>query len=320
MGERVFEKLANREPLDKSPIFVFAADPLASGGIQGLGQVQHPKPHYRTHPEFLQLQRDLVADGSIDGLLMTPADAEVLAMEERLFDNTPVTPIVRMNSETGIWNPRFGVYRYEHSMPFQTVFPEDMRSYCEALIAPALECQVHLGLYSITLNNDVFADERMLNAYTQFAHILGEIEGFDHLLEVFLPNVKLPGLDDEKRGMYTADSIVRAMSYLRKHQRPRFIKTAYTTAQVWQDLTQFEPTLIIGALGGPRQNARKTLQLAHDVVRNGGRAILFGRTLFEEENPIGIAQTLRSVLDGVLGPEEAHSEYQKSIRRNGGRY
>ena len=205
-------------------------------------------------------------------------------------------------------------------MPFQTVFPEDMRSYCEALIAPALECRVRLGLYSITLNNDVFADERMLNAYTQFAHILGEIEGFDHLLEVFLPNVKLPGLDDEKRGMYTADSIVRAMSYLRKHQRPRFIKTAYTTARVWQDLTQFAPTLIIGALGGPRQNARKTLQLAHDVVRNGGRAILFGRTIFEEENPIGIAQALRGVLDGVLGPEEAHSEYQKSIRRNGSRY
>ena len=170
---------------------MFAADPQAGGGIQGLGHVQHPKPHYRTRPEFLQLQRDLVADGSIDGLLMTPADAETLALEERLFDNTHVAPIVRMNAETAIWSPRFGIYRSKLSMPFQTVFPEDVCAYCELLVAPAQECRVGLGLYSITLNNDVVADERMLNAYIQFAHILGETEGFDHVLYRFLINTLL---------------------------------------------------------------------------------------------------------------------------------
>ena len=94
MGDRIFEKLENRERLDESPIFVFAADPLASAGIQGLGQVQDPSPHYRTRPEFLDLQRTLVEDGNLDGLLMTPADAEVLALEEGLFVNTHITPIV----------------------------------------------------------------------------------------------------------------------------------------------------------------------------------------------------------------------------------
>jgi hypothetical protein len=316
MGTQIFEKLENLDRLEQSPIFVFAADPLASVGLQGLGYVQDPKPHHRTRPEFLQLQRDLVAAGSIDGLLMTPADAEVLALDEGLFDNTHVTPIVRMNSETAIWNPRFGVYGSQHSMPFQTVFPEDTRGYCEALIAPALECRIGLGLYSITLNNDVQADLRMLSTYIQFAHTVGEMEGFDHILEVFLPNVKLPGMDEEKRGMYVADSIVRTMSYLRKHQRPRFIKTAYTTPQVWQELTQFDPTIVIGALGGPRQNARRTLQLAHDVVRYGGRAILFGRSIFGEVDPVGIARALRSVLDKEINPEEARSEFQKSLRKN----
>ena len=198
---------------------------------------------------------------------MTPADAEILALEENLFEDTPITPIVRMNAETAIWNPRFGVYTSRLSMPFQTVFPEDMQRYCEALIGPALECRVNLGLYSITLNNDPIADERMLQAYVQFAHVVGEIEGFDHLLEVFLPNVKMPGMDEEKRGMYVADSIVRTMSYLRKHQRPRFIKTAYTTSDVWIELCQFDPTLVIGALGGPRQNARSTFALAHNVCQ-----------------------------------------------------
>ena len=316
MGERVFEKLENSDQLDASPIFVFAADPLATVGIQGLGYVLHPRPHYRTRPEFLQLQRDLVADGSIDGLLMTPADAEVLALEEGLFDGTPVTPLVRMNAETAIWSPRYGTYQSQHSRPFQTVFPDDAQAYCESLVAPALECRVSLGLYSITLNNDVVADERMLNAYIQFAHTVGEMEGFDHILEVFLPNIKLPGLDDEKRGMYVADSIVRTMNYLRKHQRPRFIKTAYTTAKVWNELTRFDPSLIIGALGGPRENARKTLQLANNVIQNGGHAILFGRTIFGEQSPVGIARALRNVLDEQMSPEEAHSMYQQLLRQD----
>lgn len=317
MGNRIFEKLDNADKIEESPILVFAADPLASAGIKGLGQVQHPKPHYRTHAEFLQLQRDLVDDGLLDGLLMTPADAEILALDENLFENTPITPIVRMNSETAIWNPRFGVYTSRPSMPFQTVFPEDMERYCENLVGPALDCRVNLGLYSITLNNDPIVDERMLQSYVQFAHVVGEIEGFDHLLEVFLPNVKLPGMDEEKRGMYVADSIVRTMSYLRKHQRPRFIKTAYTTADVWKELCQFDQTLVIGALGGPRENARSTLVLAHNVVQNGGLAILFGRTIFGEDDPVRFVQCLRRVLDGELDPQTAHAEYQKLLRTSG---
>ena len=219
-----------------------------------------------------------------------------------------------MNSETAIWNPRFGVYTSRPSMPFQTVFPEDMQRYCETLVGPALDCRVNLGLYSITLNNDPLVDEKMLQAYVQFTHIVGEIEGFDHLLEVFLPNVKMPGMDEEKRGMYVADSIVRTMSYLRKHQRPRFIKTAYTTADVWTELCQFDTTLVIGALGGARQNARSTFALAHNVVQNGGRAILFGRTIFGEDDPIGFVQCLRRVLDGESDPQTAHADYQKNLR------
>ncbi len=314
MGQRIFDKLSSPDKLYQDPILVFAADPLASGGIHGLGQVTVPKPHYRTHPEFLQLQRDLVRDGTIDGLLMTPADAEILALEEGMFHDSDVTPIVRMNSETAIWNPRYGDYRTQHSYPFQTVFPDDMKSYCESLVSPALDCSIQLGLYSMTLNNDVQADRRMLESYIQFAHTVGDIPGFDHILEVFLPNVNLVGFDDEKRGMYVADSIIRTMSYLRKHQRPSFLKTAFTTNKVWKEFTDFDPSIIIGALGGPRQNARYTLQLANNVARNGGRAILFGRAIFQEESPIAMVCALRKVLNNQFSVDEAYADYQRSLR------
>lgn len=310
MGDIIFDKLANPEILSKSPIFVFAADAMASTSVQGLGVVQQPTPHYRTRIEFLQLLREFIEDGHIDGLLMTPADAEILALEEKLFNNSPITAIVRMNAETGIWNPRYGVYRQEYSRPFHTV-PLESAQYCETLVNSAMSCHIQLGLYSITLNNNVEADERMLNEYLLFAREVGEMSDFYHVLEVFLPNVRLPGMDLEKRGQYTADSIARTMSYLRIQQRPLFIKTAYTTKEVWRELTQFDPTLVIGALGGARQNARATLNLAHDVTEYGGKVILFGRTVFQEENPRLMAKAIRAVLDRTMTQEEAHKEYQQ---------
>lgn len=314
MGNRVFEKLAQPEALYHSPILVFAGDALVAGGLRGLGrEKENGQWRPRRQAEFLQLCRDLTADGFIDGCLMTPADAETLAVDEGLFQSTPVTPMVRLNAETWIWSPRHGNYNRELSQPFQTVplnaAPE--AAYCE-LRGGGLECHVKIGLYSITLNNDTQADARTLSAFLEFARSAGEHPQFDYFLEVFLPNTNLPGLDREKRGQYIADSIVRTLSYLKKKERPRFIKTEFTTAATWRELCQFDPTLIIGALGGPRQNTKKTLELAHAVVSNGGRAALFGRTIFDDDNPRAIARALRAVLDKKQSVAEAFAAYQKA--------
>lgn len=301
MGDHLFKKLDDPESLQRSPLFVFAADPQASGGLHCLGQTAG---RARTRPEFLALLRQFVSDAVIDGLLLTPADAERLVVEERLFEHSPVTPIVRMNAETGIWNPRSGRYRETPSLPFSTVTVEDA-TYGGA---------IRLGLYSITLNNRAESDAAVLSAYLQFARAVGERPDFDHLLEVFLPNVEQPGMDEEAQGQFVADSIARLMSVLQRRQRPRFIKTAYTTPAVWEALTRFDPTLIVGALGGPRRDARATLQLAHDVIAHGGRAILFGRSIFEERSPRLIARALRAVLDGTMTPDGAYREYQQAIK------
>lgn len=314
MGDRVFEKLSDPQCLYRSPILVFAGDALAAGGLRGLGRVQeNGKWRPRRQAEFIQLCRDLTQDGFIDGCLLTPADAEALAVDERMFANTPVTPMVRLNAETSIWSPRYGEYRHRPAQPFTTVqvnaqAPE--AAYCTTL-GDALECHVRIGLYSITLNNDVEADRRTLLEYLNFAREVGNHPQFDHFLEVFLPNVQLPGLDYEKRGQYVADSIVRTMSYLKKHQRPRFIKTEYTGAATWKELCEFDRDLIIGALGGARINTRKTLDLAYNVAVNGGRATLFGRTIFEDDNPRAICKALRAVLDRRQTVDEAYAAYQK---------
>lgn len=323
MGERVFEKLAERTSLPRSPIFVFAGDAQVAGGLHGLGQRlvpgvagERPQRVWRTRPDFLELCRELSRDGAIDGCLLTPADAETLAVDERFFADLPVTPIVRTNAETQIWSPRHGTYRQSQSRPFLTV-PVPDAGFCRERICRAQDFNVRLGLYSITLNNDVEADARTLEAYLTFAHELGRTTGFAHFLEVFLPNLPQHGLSTEQVGEYVADTIVRTMSYLRAPERPVFIKTAYTSARLWRELCAFDPSLIIGAMGGARTDARGTLQLAHDVVANGGQVILFGRAVFEEDDPVLIARALRRVLDGQ-DPVTAHEWYQAELRRRYG--
>ena len=94
MGERFFQKLSNRENLKKSPVFVFAADHLAGVGIHGLGQ---SGSSYRTHPEFVQLIRDIVKQEMVDAVLMTPADAELLASMEELAESVAFLETPRLS-------------------------------------------------------------------------------------------------------------------------------------------------------------------------------------------------------------------------------
>ncbi|MBI5835114.1 MAG: hypothetical protein HZB16_22645 [Armatimonadetes bacterium] len=314
MGDRVFDKLARPDSLAQSPIFVFAGDAQAAGGLRGLGATgAAAQRHHRKRPEFLELCRELSLDGAIDGCLMTPADAETLAVDERFFDRIDVTPLVRTNAETWIWSPRHGAYNRAVSRPFQTVPLRDA-GFCRDLICQVQDFNIRLGLYSITLNNEVEADLRTLETYLAYAHEVGKTPGFDHFLEVFLPNMPQHGMSSEQMGEYVADNIVRTMSYLRRHERPLFIKTAYTTASVWRELCSFDPTLIIGALGGPRTDARGTLELVRNVVVNGGRIILFGRAVFEDEHPRAICQAIRRVLDGQ-DPVTAYEWYRAESAR-----
>ncbi len=317
MGDRVFEKLADPKWLKRSPAFIFAADALVAYGMTGIGTEPSPKPHYRTRPEYLAMMREVMADGAIDGLLMTPADAEVLAFDEKLFDDSPVTPVVRMNAETHIWSPRHGKYRQQYSRPFKTVLTAEAGRYCTEAMQCARDCKIKLGLYSVTLNNDAEADARTTGEFLDFAWECGNTPDFHYFLEVFLPNMQQPGMDSKEQGEYIADNIVRLMSYLRSHQRPAFIKTVYTSADTWRALCDFDPTLVIGALGGTRVNARTSMQLAHDVTEHGGQVILFGRAVFQEDDPRMVARAIRSVLDREQSVDQALSQYQATLRAKG---
>jgi len=55
------------------------------------------------------------------------------------------------------------------------------------------------------------------------------------------------------------------------------------------------------------------LELAQAIVENGGRATLFGRTIFEDDNPRLMCRALRNVLDRTMSAEQAFEAYRTNF-------
>ena len=138
---------------------------------------------FRTLDEYRQQIREIIAQGLVDIMLTSASSNEVLTIHERLFDNNRITPAVRANDTTDIWLASgTGDYGRQPSQPFRTATIDHIQ-------CGRVECEpgqrglgANLGLYSITLNNDVDLDRRTLDAYRAF-RIEAETKGFRHFLE-----------------------------------------------------------------------------------------------------------------------------------------
>ena len=64
--------------------------------------------------------RDVVRQGIVDIMLLSASNLETLAMEERLFENSAVTPAARANDTSDVWAVRGGKYPGEASRSFRT--------------------------------------------------------------------------------------------------------------------------------------------------------------------------------------------------------
>jgi hypothetical protein len=166
---------------------------------------------FRTLDEYRQLMRDIVRQGFVDIMLISASTNEVLAIQERLFDSSHVTPAVRANDTTDIWLATgTGRYSSQPSLPFRTAT-------IDHIMCGKMECQpnernvgANLGLYSVTFNNDAALDRATLEGYKAF-RLEAEAKGFRHFLEVFDPNA-CGDHPPKDVGRFVSDHIVRALA------------------------------------------------------------------------------------------------------------
>lgn len=267
---------------------------------------------YRTRAEFLDQIAAIVRQDVVDIMLLSASNLELLN-ERELFRNSAVKPAIRANDTTDIWRCRGAAYHNSPSHPFRSAsLPQVM--YGAALPTPDRHVVgTDLGLYSITFNNDIEADLRSLEAFRDF-RADAVAHGFRYFLEVFNPNVDT-GIDPKILPHYVNDVILRCLAGLTKAERPQFLKIAYNGPKALEELASFDPSLIVGVLGGGAGTTRDCFELLYQAERYGARVALFGRKINLAEDPLAMVAMMRQVADGAIAPADAVKAYHGELQK-----
>lgn len=271
---------------------------------------------YRNLPEFLDIIREIVHQGVVDIMLMSPYVNDLLTIQEGLFRRSSVTPAARANDTTDIWAVRHGCYTAEPSRPFRTATIDQIqcgRVECDRSVSDFPGA--NLGLYSVTFLNDLERDRETLLAYKAFREE-AERKQFRHFLEVFDPNVD-SGLPPEKLAEFINDQILRSLAGVPMAGRPLFLKIVYHGPRALEELVQYDPNLIVGILGGGAGTTYDAFLLLHEAQRHGARVALYGRKINHAEHQLAFIEMLRLITEGRIGPEEAVRAYHAVLQARG---
>ena len=307
------------DPSCRDFILADAKDADMAFGIAAPGR--SPEYHgsegrFRSLDDYRRQIRENVQQGLLDIMLMSASTNEVLAIQERLFDHSHVTPAARANDTTDIHLASGGMVAQEASRPFRTAT-------IDHIMCGKVHCDpqergrgADLGLYSITFNNDVDRDLATLEAYRAF-RIDAERKGFRHFLEVFDPNAcdqRCPPPQD--LGRYINDQIARTLAGGVGLGRPLFLKIAYHGPAAMEALASYDRSLIPGILGGSAGTTMDAFAQLWEARRYGARAALYGRMINNSEHQPTFIQHLRWLADGQINePADAVRSYHAALEK-----
>jgi hypothetical protein len=290
------------------------ADMAFGIGAPGLSPERHDgELRYRSLSEYRAQIREIVGQGLVDIMLMSASTSELLALQERIFDNSTVTPAARANDTTDVHVLRGGRYVSQAALPFSTATLDHIQ--CGHVDCDANERQrgVGLGLYSLTFNNDPADDRHRLEEYKRFREE-AERKGFRHFLEVFDPN-PADRVTADKTAEFVNDAIARTLAGVTQRGRPAFLKIVYHGPKAMEELVRYDPHLIVGILGGSAGTTYDAFKMLAEAKKYGARAALYGRKINSAECQLAFVRFLRLIADGEITPEEAVKAYHGVLQK-----
>lgn len=307
----------------KAFIIADAKDADMAFGITAPGQKRPMNPErvlksemrWKTLPEYRQQIRDVVQQGLIDIMLCSASNIEQLAINERLFENSHITPAARANDATDIWVVRGAGYIQEPSRPFRTATIDHIKCGQIDCDPAAPHVGADLGLYSVTFTNNLTRDYETLAAFKEFREE-AERKSFRYFLEVFDPNVD-PGISAEKVDGFINDHIIRSLAGVTQRGRPVFLKIVYRGPKAMEELAAYDPNLVVGILGGGAGTTYDAFKLIAEAQKYGARVALFGRKINNAEHPLAFIEMLRRIVEGAISPEEAVRAYHGVMQASG---
>jgi hypothetical protein len=269
----------------------------------------------RSLAEYRDQMRQIVSQGLVDIMLMSASTAEMLTIQERLFDASGVTPAVRANDATDVHIVRGARYPGVLSRPFATTTLDHIQAGRHPCSDAERRLGANLGLYSVTFNNDPEGDLKTLEAYKAF-RLEAEEKHFGHFLEVFHPNVPavVHGIAPEEIPYFVNDHIARLLAGVPSAARPRFLKIPYAGPRALEELCGYDSSLVVGVLGGSAGTTHDAFALVYEAKRHGARVALFGRKINAAEHQLSFVEYLRLVADDQILPPEAVKAYHGALQ------
>jgi hypothetical protein len=320
MQKTLDQKIARilKDPQCKDFMLADAKDADMAFGIAAPGK--SPEHHsqegkFRTLAEYREQIRQVIRQAQVDVMLMSASTNELLTIEERLFDDSPITPAARANDTTDVHVITGNRYIEQPSRPFRSATIDHIQCGKYTCTPEERRLGADLGLYSVTFNNDLELDLATLEAYKAF-RLDAEKKQFRYFLEVFNPNIAA-AVPAEKLGQFINDHIVRDLAGVTKAGRPLFLKVVYQGPQFMEQLASYDPTLIPGILGGASGTTLDAFKLLEEAKKYGARIALFGRKINHSENQLAFISFLRLVADGEVSSEEAVKAYHGVLQKLG---
>jgi hypothetical protein len=282
---------------------------ISAPGIRDKNAPEHKR--YRTIEEFRAQIREIVEQRLVDIMLMSASTSDILAVRERIFDKSPITPAIRANDTTDIWLAGGQAnYGSQPSLPFRTAILDEVMDIGSAPVFGLNRAQVNLGLYSITFNNDAMLDRASLEAYRAFREEARQ-KDFRHFLEVFVPNAPIKPVADVPR--FVNDSIARLLAGAGVSTRPIFLKIPYFGPEALEQLVSYDSSVVVGILGGSAGTTFDAFQMLWEAKKHGAHAALFGRKINTCEHQLSFVKYLRRLADGEIEPAEAVRAYHSDL-------
>ena len=284
-------------------IIADAKDSDMGGGITSFGYANDGTGHCKSFLDYIAAMRSVTSTGLVDIMLMSASAAERL-VNEKLFEDSPVTPAVRLNDATDVWGPRHSNYKASPARDFRSARIEHV---CRL---------VDLGLYSITFSNDLESDWNSLSSFHRF---LDDLSGTNlrYFLEVFNPQIDI-GVGKDDLPAFVNDCIVRSLAGLTRSDMPQFLKIPFNGPWAMEELCRYDPGhLIVGVLGGGAGTTRDTFELVRQSEKFGARVALFGRKILFSEDSAQTIRLMRAVVQGDLSSEDAVKEFHTHLSANG---
>jgi hypothetical protein len=314
MQKSLEAKLASFKESSSNRAFILAdaKDADMAFGIAAPGRTRDGR--LRSLADYRDQIREIVAQGLVDIMLMSASTAEIVAIREKLFRHSPVTPAVRANDTTDIHVVRGSSYPEAPSRPFSSASIDHIQAGRSLRQDEIREAHVNLGLYSITFNNHSAHDLDSLIAYKAF-RLEAEQKGFNHFLEVFGPNVPadVHRIEQTVIPSFLNDHIVRLLAGIPSSGRPQFLKIPYYGPAAMEEICSYDPSLIVGVLGGSAGTTHDAFELLHAAKSHGARVALFGRKINAAEHQLSFVEHLRRVADDELSPTEAVKSYHSAL-------